>query len=78
MRVRIDVAEELPREVDRVAGKRKRSRFVAAAIREKLTHEVRAAAFQHSAGVLPLTDYPEWATPAQASNWVRERRYLAR
>jgi predicted transcriptional regulator len=66
--------EELLEAVDRVAGKRRRSRFVEAAIREKLSREALAIALREAAGVLRPADYPEWETPEKVSAWVRAGR----
>jgi hypothetical protein len=74
MRAHIVVPEELLSEVDAVAGKRKRSRFVEDAIREKLSRAKLSAALRQSAGVLADSDYPEWESPEQVSAWVREAR----
>ena len=74
MRTHIIVSEELLKEVDRLAGRRKRSRFIEYAIREKLSREALSVALEESAGVLALTDYPEWETPESASAWVRSGR----
>jgi predicted transcriptional regulator len=74
MRTHIVVPEDLVREVDRVAGKRRRSHFVEEAIREKLSRETLGAALAATAGVLNPAEYPEWDTPEQVSEWVRGRR----
>jgi len=74
MRTHIIVSEELLKEVDRLAGRRKRSRFIESAIREKLSREALSAALEESAGVLALADYPEWETPEKGSAWVRSGR----
>ncbi|MCL4534764.1 MAG: ribbon-helix-helix domain-containing protein [Bacteroidetes bacterium] len=73
-RAHIFLPEELVKEVDRVAGKRKRSRFVELAIRERLAREALSMALKESAGVLSPADYPEWETPEKTSNWVRSMR----
>lgn len=74
MRAHIVVPEDLVREVDRVAGKRRRSRFVEEAIREKLSRQALSAALAESAGVLSPADYPEWDTPEKVSGWVKVGR----
>lgn len=73
-RAHIVLPEELLEAVDRVVGKRKRSRFVEAAIREKLSREALSAALRESAGSIDLSDYPEWKTPEGVSAWVRSGR----
>lgn len=61
----IVVPEALIAEIDRVAGKRKRSRFVEDAVREKLACMALDSAQAQTAGILPPADYPEWTTPAK-------------
>jgi predicted transcriptional regulator len=74
IRTHIVVPEDLVREVDRVAGKRRRSRFVEEAIREKLARHVLTTALAQSAGALSPADYPEWDTPEKVSAWVKAGR----
>lgn len=74
IRTHIVVLEELIEEVDRVAGKRKRSRFVEEAIREKLSRQTLSDALSTCAGVLSPTDYPEWNMPEKISAWVKAGR----
>ena len=73
-RAHVVLPEELVKEVDRVAGQRRRSRFIEVAIREKLSREVRSGALRASAGILDPADYPHWETPEKVSAWVRDRR----
>ena len=74
MRAHIVVPEEVLQEVDRVAGRRKRSQFVTDAIREKLARAVLTSALDECAGSLDLQEYPEWSTPDEVSAWVRNVR----
>ena len=73
-RAHLVLPEDLLREVDKLAGRRKRSRFVEAAIREKLSRELLSTALTESAGVLNPADYPEWETPEKVLDWVRAGR----
>ncbi|MCL4531781.1 MAG: CopG family transcriptional regulator [Actinobacteria bacterium] len=73
-RAHLVLPEELLEAVDRVAGKRKRSRFVEEAVREKVAREELAEAMRECAGILDLADYPEWKTPEGVSEWVRTLR----
>lgn len=66
--------EELVEQVDRFAGRRKRSAFVEDAIREKLARERLGRALRETAGSLDIADYPEWSTPERISEWVRSIR----
>lgn len=74
MRTHIVVPEDLIQQVDRIAGKRKRSRFVEEAIREKLLRQSLSGALVQSAGILSPTDYPEWDSPEKISAWVKTGR----
>lgn len=74
MRTHIVVPGELIEEVDRVAGKRKRSRFVEEAIREKLSRQTLSDALATSAGILFPNDYPQWDTPEKVSDWIKAGR----
>ena len=74
VRTHIVVPEDLVQEVDRVAGKRKRSHFVEAAIREKLARQALGAALAATVGVLDPAEYPEWGTPEKVSAWVKAGR----
>jgi metal-responsive CopG/Arc/MetJ family transcriptional regulator len=66
--------EEMVKEVDELVGKRKRSRFVEEAVREKLWREKQSAALAATAGVLSAEDYPEWASSEQVAAWVHDMR----
>ncbi|MCL5075733.1 MAG: hypothetical protein M1136_08850 [Chloroflexi bacterium] len=74
MRTHIFIPEELMKEIDRIAGKRKRSRFIELAIRERLARETLSTALRESVGVLNVVDYPEWESVAKISAWVRSGR----
>lgn len=74
MRTHVLLPAELVKEVDRVAGSRRRSRFVEEAIREHLRREALSAALEDSAGILGDADYPEWDRPEKTSAWVAARR----
>ena len=74
IRTHIVVPEALIQEVDRIAGKRRRSHFVEEAIREKLARATLTDALASAAGVLSPNDYPEWKTPEESSAWVKAGR----
>jgi len=74
VRTHVVVPGELIQAVDRVAGKRRRSRFVEEAIREKLSRQLLSAALAATAGALSPADYPEWDTPEKVSAWVKVGR----
>ncbi len=76
MRAHIILPEELVGEVDRLAGKRGRSRFIEEAVQERVRREKLRAALHSTAGILKAEDYPEWSIPAKISEWVRRSREL--
>ena len=74
VRTHVRLPEELVREVDRVVGTRRRSRFVEEAIRNQLKRQKMATALEKVAGSLKDVDVPGWETPEAASAWVAESR----
>ena len=74
MRAHIVLPDKLTEEIDGIVGKRKRSRFVEDAIREKLKKKALLEALSETAGVLAAEEYPEWETPERAAAWVRQSR----
>jgi metal-responsive CopG/Arc/MetJ family transcriptional regulator len=61
-------------EIDRIAGKRRRSQFIEDAVRAKLVNARQFEAIRDSFGILKSEDYPEWSTPEKISEWVRKQR----
>ena len=74
MRTHVRLPEDLVREVDRVVGARRRSRFVEEAIRTQLKRQKLATALDKVAGSLKDVDIPGWETPEAASAWVAASR----
>ena len=74
VRTNLLLPEDLVEELDRVAGPRNRSRFVADAVRYKLRREKLRQAWEKSFGVLKAEDHPHWATPEKVVEWVRMMR----
>ena len=74
MRTHLILPEDLVNRIDEVVGKRKRSRFVEEAVREKLRKETLLSALEQTAGVLAKDDCSEWATPGGSAAWVRDLR----
>jgi predicted transcriptional regulator len=70
----VTLPDDLVEEIDRIAGARKRSRFVEEAVRERLRREARSAARRATAGSLRAEDYPQWDSPESVSEWVRNLR----
>jgi hypothetical protein len=74
MRAHVIVPDDLIAEVDALVGPRKRSEFIAEAMREKLRRERLTAAAEAAAGSLVGVDTPGWETPESTSEWVRSLR----
>ncbi len=73
MRVHVALDDELVAELDRHAGRRRRSAFIAAAVREALDRERRVAAFDAAVGSIPDAGH-EWDEDPAA--WVHAQRRL--
>ncbi|MDP2935505.1 MAG: hypothetical protein Q8O86_03330 [Dehalococcoidia bacterium] len=74
MRAHVILPDDLVEGVDEFVGKRKRSRFVEDAVREKLKRERLGQALKSTAGMLGEADYPEWSTSEKVLEWVRKSR----
>ena len=74
MRAHVVLPEEMIEEIDRVAGKRGRSRFIEEAVADKLRRARLLKALHETAGMLNAEDYPEWSTPEKVSQWVHDNR----
>ena len=74
VRTNLLLPRDLVEELDRVAGPRNRSKFVADAVRYKLRREKLRQAWEKSFGVLKAEDHPHWATPEKVVEWVRMMR----
>jgi len=74
VRTNLLLPEKLLEEVDKYAGPRGRSRFVAEALEAKLKRERLRDAIKATAGILKAEDYPHWATSEMVVEWVRELR----
>lgn len=74
MRTHVIIPTELVREMDRLVGKRKRSKFMEEAIREKLRREALGIALKETAGILRDEVPAEWESPEKAAAWVAKLR----
>ena len=74
VRTNLLLPKELVDEVDRFAGARGRSRYVAEALRTKLKQDRLKEIVERTAGVWSAEDYPEFATSEMVVEWVRARR----
>lgn len=74
VRTNLLLPKELVEEVDRYAGPRGRSRYVAEALAARIRRDRLRDVVRRTAGVLKAEDYPHWATSEDVVAWVRERR----
>jgi hypothetical protein len=74
VRTNLMLPEDLVAEVDRVAGPRNRSRYVAEAVAARLRRDRLKEAWGRSFGILKAEDYPHWATSEMVVEWVRAIR----
>jgi hypothetical protein len=68
------IPHEVLEEVDRIAGKRKRSLFITEATREKLERELFLKTLDETAGVWTDKNHPELRTDGDVERYVREKR----
>jgi metal-responsive CopG/Arc/MetJ family transcriptional regulator len=74
VRTNLLLPKELVMEVDRYAGPRGRSRYVAEALEARLRRDRLRDAIGKTAGAWSARDYPEFATSEMVVEWVRARR----
>ena len=74
VRTNLMLPPELVAAVDRIAGPRNRSRYVAEAVQARLRRDHLKEVWDLSFGILKAEDHPEWATADQVVDWVRELR----
>jgi hypothetical protein len=74
VRTHVILPESLVASMDKLVGKRRRSRYIEEAIREKLIRDAQSEALKAAAGALASEDYPEWSTPEATSAWVSALR----
>lgn len=74
MRTHLVLSEEIVREIDALVGKRRRSRYVEEAVKERLRRDALTKALEETAGCLSAEDHPEWATTEDVAAWVRRQR----
>lgn len=73
-RTNLVLPEALVAEVDRIAGPRMRSAYIADAVEARLRRDRLREVVERTAGALDPADYPEWSTPEKVVEWVRARR----
>ncbi|HEY7942088.1 MAG TPA: ribbon-helix-helix domain-containing protein [Candidatus Limnocylindrales bacterium] len=67
---------ELVAEVDALAGRRNRSRFIEEAVRARLKRERLGAAMERAFGAWAGKGPPEWEEPDGVVRWVRAQRAM--
>jgi len=72
VRTNLLLPADLVEALDRVAGPRGRSRYVADAVRERLRRDERQAAIRSAAGI--WRDHPLFPTSESVVEWVRALR----
>ncbi len=73
-RAHVILPENLLLRIDRMIGKRKRSRFLVEAAEEKLERDRLIAAIDTAAGAWKPEDHPEWRRKGGAAVAMREMR----
>jgi hypothetical protein len=74
VRAHVVMPRETVEAIDRVVGRRGRSRFLADAAEEKLRRIRLLEAADRVAGSLANVDTPGWNSPEEADEWVRALR----
>ncbi len=74
VRTNLLLPKDLVEEVDRFAGERGRSRYVAEALRQRLKRDRLREMIDTTAGAWSADEYPEFATSELVVDWVRARR----
>ena len=71
-RTNVTLPSRLLEEVDRLAGPRGRSRYVAEAVEQRVRRDALGAAIRETAGA--MVGQPGWMSPDDVSRWVDELR----
>jgi hypothetical protein len=74
VRTNLLLPKELVDEVDRFAGPRGRSRYVAEALTARLRRDRLREMVEATAGSIDPDAYPHWRTPEDVVAWVRRLR----
>lgn len=72
MRTNVVLSDDLVAEIDKLAGVRKRSKFLEEAARERVEREKLHAAFEKARGI--LKDDPRFSTRAKVRKYIRNFR----
>ena len=74
MKAHLVLPSEILEEVDKIAGKRRRSLFIAEATQEKLERERFLKTLDETKGVWTDKSHPELKTPKDLERYVEEKR----
>jgi len=74
VRTNLLLPRDLVEEVDRFAGPRGRSRYVAEALAERLRRDRLREVVEATAGALNPEHYPQWQSSEAVVAWVRDLR----
>lgn len=74
IKTHLTIPGDLVAEVDRIAGKRRRSLFIAEATREKLAKERFMKVLEETSGAWSDRNHPELMTAKSVENYVRNKR----
>ena len=74
VRAHVVISADLVEEVDRLVGRRNRSRFVVEAVEAKLAQISLLRAARKAAGSLADLEMPDWETSDAAARWVHDLR----
>jgi hypothetical protein len=72
VRTNITIATDLLREVDRLTGRRGRSRYVSEAVEQRVKRDRLARALERTRGAMVGT--PGWRSPEEVIRWVNGLR----
>jgi metal-responsive CopG/Arc/MetJ family transcriptional regulator len=73
-RTHVVMSDELLAEIDKIAGKRGRSRFLEEAAAEKLERLALTEAIDGSVGIVRGSSYSHWRDRSTTASWVRKTR----
>ena len=74
MRIHLNLPEDLVDQIDELAGKGKRSEYIAEAVAERARRDRLVKVIEEGAGALKDMDIPHWETPEKTDAWLRELR----
>ncbi len=72
-RTHVVMDEEVLEQIDEIAGRRGRSRFLEEAAKEKIARLRLLETLRDTAGAIS-SDHPHWKDPRSADEWVRATR----